>query len=75
MLLQGRRWSDGLHQAIEAKEGVTIQNETITLASISYQNFFLQASSELFCLELLLLKNYWNPPTKSFLVLFNANGQ
>ncbi|KAF7036415.1 hypothetical protein CFC21_047090 [Triticum aestivum] len=42
MSSQGRRWSDGLHQAIEAKEGVQIQNETITLASISYQNFFLQ---------------------------------
>lgn len=40
--LQGRRWSDGLHQAVEAKEGVKIQNETVTLASISYQNFFLQ---------------------------------
>ena len=37
----GRRWSDGLHQAIEAKEGVEIQNETQTLASITYQNFFL----------------------------------
>lgn len=34
------RWSDGLHQAIEAKEGVDINNETVTLASISYQNFF-----------------------------------
>eukprot|EP00850_Spirogloea_muscicola_P005218 SM000023S07674 [mRNA] locus=s23:697023:703298:- [translate_table: standard] len=41
-VMQGRRWSDGLHQAIEAKEGIKIQNETITLASISYQNFFLQ---------------------------------
>uniref|UniRef100_A0ACD5VNF5 Uncharacterized protein n=1 Tax=Avena sativa TaxID=4498 RepID=A0ACD5VNF5_AVESA len=41
-VMAGRRWSDGLHQAIEAKEGVQIQNETITLASISYQNFFLQ---------------------------------
>ncbi|XP_043708276.1 protein translocase subunit SecA, chloroplastic isoform X2 [Telopea speciosissima] len=40
--LQGRRWSDGLHQAVEAKEDLPIQNETITLASISYQNFFLQ---------------------------------
>lgn len=39
---QGRRWSDGLHQAVEAKEKLTIQNETVTLASISYQNFFLQ---------------------------------
>ena len=37
----GRRWSDGLHQAIEAKEKTTIQNETQTLASITYQNFFL----------------------------------
>eukprot|EP00897_Mesotaenium_endlicherianum_P003893 jgi/Mesen1/3531/ME000197S02552 len=41
-VMTGRRWSDGLHQAIEAKEGVPIQNETVTLASISYQNFFLQ---------------------------------
>ncbi|MBA0688856.1 hypothetical protein Goari_006620, partial [Gossypium aridum] len=41
-VMQGRRWSDGLHQAVEAKEGLPIQNETITLASISYQNFFLQ---------------------------------
>lgn len=37
----GRRWSDGLHQAIEAKEGVEIQQETQTLATITYQNFFL----------------------------------
>ncbi|KAK9067746.1 hypothetical protein SSX86_011857 [Deinandra increscens subsp. villosa] len=41
-VMQGRRWSDGLHQAVEAKERVPIQNETVTLASISYQNFFLQ---------------------------------
>ncbi|KAJ9543134.1 hypothetical protein OSB04_022841 [Centaurea solstitialis] len=41
-VMQGRRWSDGLHQAVEAKESLPIQNETITLASISYQNFFLQ---------------------------------
>ncbi len=40
-VLPGRRWSDGLHQAIEAKEGVEIQKETQTLASITYQNFFL----------------------------------
>jgi preprotein translocase subunit SecA len=40
-VLQGRRWSDGLHQAIEAKERVEIQNETQTLATITYQNFFL----------------------------------
>lgn len=40
-VLAGRRWSDGLHQAIEAKEGVDIQNETQTLATITYQNFFL----------------------------------
>jgi preprotein translocase subunit SecA len=39
--MPGRRWSDGLHQAIEAKENVEIQNETQTLASITYQNFFL----------------------------------
>jgi len=37
----GRRWSDGLHQAVEAKENVDIQNENQTLASISYQNLFL----------------------------------
>lgn len=41
-IMEGRRWSDGLHQAVEAKEGLKIQNETVTLASISYQNFFLQ---------------------------------
>ncbi|MBD1923868.1 preprotein translocase subunit SecA [Microcoleus sp. FACHB-831] len=40
-VLPGRRWSDGLHQAIEAKEHVEIQNETQTLATITYQNFFL----------------------------------
>ncbi len=38
--MPGRRWSDGLHQAIEAKEGVQIQNENQTLASITFQNFF-----------------------------------
>ncbi len=36
----GRRWSDGLHQAVEAKESVTIQNENQTLASITFQNYF-----------------------------------
>jgi preprotein translocase subunit SecA len=36
----GRRWSDGLHQAVEAKEGVAIQNENQTLASITFQNYF-----------------------------------
>ena len=40
-IMVGRRWSDGLHQAIEAKESAPIQNETQTLASITYQNFFL----------------------------------
>ncbi len=40
-VLPGRRWSDGLHQAIEAKEGVDIQPETQTLATITYQNLFL----------------------------------
>jgi preprotein translocase subunit SecA len=39
-LMQGRRWSDGLHQAVEAKEGVPIQNENQTLASITFQNYF-----------------------------------
>ncbi len=39
-MMQGRRWSDGLHQAVEAKEGVTIKNESQTLASITFQNYF-----------------------------------
>jgi preprotein translocase subunit SecA len=39
-LQPGRRWSEGLHQAIEAKEGVTIQKETRTYASVTFQNFF-----------------------------------
>jgi preprotein translocase subunit SecA len=39
-LMQGRRWSDGLHQAVEAKEGARIQNENQTLASITFQNYF-----------------------------------
>ena len=39
-IMEGRRWSDGLHQAIEAKEGVEIQDETQTLASITFQNLF-----------------------------------
>jgi len=39
-LMPGRRWSDGLHQAVEAKEGVDIQRENQTLASITFQNFF-----------------------------------
>ncbi len=39
-LMQGRRWSDGLHQAVEAKEKVSIQNENQTLASITFQNYF-----------------------------------
>ncbi|MFU2048032.1 preprotein translocase subunit SecA [Avibacterium gallinarum] len=38
--MAGRRWSEGLHQAIEAKEGVPIQNENQTVASITYQNYF-----------------------------------
>ncbi|GIU38472.1 preprotein translocase subunit SecA [Shewanella colwelliana] len=40
--MPGRRWSEGLHQAVEAKEGVHIQNENQTLASITFQNFFRQ---------------------------------
>ena len=41
-MAEGRRYNDGLHQAIEAKENVEIKNESITLASITYQNFFKQ---------------------------------
>ena len=39
-LMKGRQWSDGLHQAVEAKEGISIKQETATLATITYQNFF-----------------------------------
>src|SRR5213595_3003730 len=39
-LMPGRRWSDGLHQAIEAKEGVKIEKENQTLATITFQNYF-----------------------------------
>ena len=39
-MMSGRRWSDGLHQAVEAKEGVAIQQENQTLASITFQNYF-----------------------------------
>ncbi|MBI5969565.1 MAG: preprotein translocase subunit SecA [Deltaproteobacteria bacterium] len=39
-LMSGRRWSDGLHQAVEAKEGVKIENENQTLATITFQNYF-----------------------------------
>ncbi|WP_397537257.1 preprotein translocase subunit SecA [Rummeliibacillus pycnus] len=39
-IMQGRRYSDGLHQAIEAKEGVEIQNESMTMATITFQNYF-----------------------------------
>ncbi|WOI52459.1 preprotein translocase subunit SecA [Parvularcula sp. LCG005] len=39
-MMDGRRWSDGLHQAVEAKEGVQIQPENVTLASITFQNYF-----------------------------------
>lgn len=39
-IMTGRRYSDGLHQAIEAKEGLKVQNESMTLASITYQNYF-----------------------------------
>jgi preprotein translocase subunit SecA len=40
--MQGRRWGDGLHQAVEAKEGLTIQPESQTYASITFQNYFRQ---------------------------------
>ena len=39
-IMAGRRWSDGLHQAVEAKEGVTIEKETKTYATITIQNYF-----------------------------------
>ncbi len=39
-LMKGRRWSDGLHQAVEAKEGVKIESENQTLATITLQNYF-----------------------------------
>jgi preprotein translocase subunit SecA len=39
-ILEGRRWSEGLHQAVEAKEGVSVQEENQTLATITYQNYF-----------------------------------
>ncbi|MBW2715778.1 MAG: preprotein translocase subunit SecA [Deltaproteobacteria bacterium] len=39
-LMPGRRWSDGLHQAVESKEGITVQSENQTLASVTFQNFF-----------------------------------
>ena len=38
--MEGRRWSDGLHQAVEAKERVKVQQESITYATITLQNFF-----------------------------------
>ena len=39
-IMEGRRYSDGLHQAIEAKEGVEVENESKTMATITYQNYF-----------------------------------
>ena len=39
-MMEGRRYSEGLHQALEAKEGVTVQPENVTLASITFQNYF-----------------------------------
>ena len=39
-LMEGRRYTEGLHQAIEAKEGVKVQKESMTLATITFQNFF-----------------------------------
>ena len=39
-IMDGRRYSDGLHQAIEAKEGVEIEDETKTMATITFQNYF-----------------------------------
>ena len=39
-LMPGRRWSGGLHQAVEAKEGVNVQPESLTLATVTFQNYF-----------------------------------
>ena len=39
-MMPGRRWSDGLHQAVEAKEGVSVAEENQTLATVTFQNFF-----------------------------------
>ena len=39
-LMPGRRWSDGLHQAVEAKEGVKVQSESVTYATVTIQNYF-----------------------------------
>jgi preprotein translocase subunit SecA len=44
-VMPGRRWSDGLHQAVEAKEGVTIERETRTYATITIQNYFRSTRS------------------------------
>ena len=46
-VLDGRRFSDGLHQALEAKENVQIEEENQTLASITYQNYFLRLYKKL----------------------------
>ena len=54
----GRRWSDGLHQAVEAKENVPIQDESQTLASITYQNLFLLYET--------LSGNFKTPPCVTF---------
>jgi preprotein translocase subunit SecA len=58
----GRRWSEGLHQAIEAKEGVSIKNENQTLASITFQNY--SRSAELMCcINKILLASYKLTPS------------
>ena len=44
-IMEGRRWSEGLHQAIEAKEGLRIQEEHVTLATITLQNYFASTRS------------------------------
>ena len=57
-IMPDRRWSDGLHQAVEAKEGLPIRENTQTVASITYQNFFLlypKLSIILFCCIILSL--------------------
>ena len=44
-ILEGRRWSEGLHQAVEAKEGVRVQEENQTLATVTLQNYFRMYTS------------------------------
>ena len=74
-LMPGRRWSEGLHQAVEAKEGVKIQNESRTLATITFQNYFrmydklagmtgtAETEAEEFAQDLRASRSWWSRPT------------